>query len=264
MIEKIISGGETATERAALDAAIELGIPHGGWISEGRMMEDGSAPDRYQLKALTTSGSTDIIEQNVMNSDGTLVISHGKLTDESTVPEKMATKHDRAYLHIDLAVIRGFSAAQIIKSWVLRNKVKTLYITGPRATKVPEMHDDTVRMLKAVYYLFFIEHKEHQVSKPLYPRTVDAAVDRLISEVPLKDKVLIAKMNTDELHLLDTTLGAYIRDRYGLRLKRGELMKDCQYLAKNRDLDPEQASHLIIEAFWEQVRETHLLRVVKK
>ena len=91
-------------------------------------------------------------------------------------------------------------------------------------------------------------------------------LDELELELRELDEELeeLRELELDELDLLDTTLGAYIRDRYGLRLKRGELMKDCQYLAKNRDLDPEQASHLIIEAFWEQVRETHLLRVVKK
>ena len=37
MLEKIISGGQTGADQAALDAAIKLGIPHGGWIPKGRL-----------------------------------------------------------------------------------------------------------------------------------------------------------------------------------------------------------------------------------
>jgi hypothetical protein len=73
----------------------------------------------------------------------------------------------------------------------------------------------------------------------------------------------MAKMDNTELHVLDKTLGSYLRNNYGLKRRSGELMKDCRYRAKNRDLEPDQASALIIEAFWKQVRETHLPRVVK-
>ena len=52
MIEKIISGAQTGADRAALDAAIELGIPHGGWVPKGRLAEDGVIPPRYQLKEI--------------------------------------------------------------------------------------------------------------------------------------------------------------------------------------------------------------------
>ena len=50
MIEKIISGGQTGADRAALDVAIELGIPHGGWIPKGRKTEDGRLPDQYHTR----------------------------------------------------------------------------------------------------------------------------------------------------------------------------------------------------------------------
>jgi hypothetical protein len=47
---KIISGGQTGADRAALDWAIEHGIPHGGWCPAGRKAEDGTIDPRYQLK----------------------------------------------------------------------------------------------------------------------------------------------------------------------------------------------------------------------
>jgi hypothetical protein len=55
MIKKIISGGQTGADRAALDVAIKLNIPHGGWIPKGRKTEDGTLPEKYQLKEMPTS-----------------------------------------------------------------------------------------------------------------------------------------------------------------------------------------------------------------
>jgi len=263
MLKKIISGGQTGVDRAALDVAIELGISHGGWIAKGRITETGPLPDTYDLKEMSTPSNEARTEQNVIDSDATLIISRGDLTGGSAFTEAMAKKHDRPCLHIDLHVMRGVSAAQKIKSWIVRNGIETLNVAGPRASKAPGIHDDTVRMMKAVYYLFLIEDKRQRQSKAMYPRTVEEAVDRLISEVPLKDKILMAKMDNTELHVLDKTLGRYLRNNYGLKRRGGELMKDCRYRAKNRDLEPDQASALIIEAFWKQVRETHLPRVVK-
>jgi hypothetical protein len=52
MIKKIISGGQTGADRAALDVAIEYGIPHGGWVPRGRKTEDGRLSERYHLKEI--------------------------------------------------------------------------------------------------------------------------------------------------------------------------------------------------------------------
>jgi hypothetical protein len=54
MIKKIISGGQTGAERAALDVAIRLNIPYGGWVPKGRLAEEGSIPERYQLQEMPT------------------------------------------------------------------------------------------------------------------------------------------------------------------------------------------------------------------
>jgi len=80
MIKKIISGGQTGVDRAALDTAIKLGIPHGGWIPKGRLTEEGPLPDRYQLQGMPMSSYPKRTERNVLDLDGTLIIAHGKLT----------------------------------------------------------------------------------------------------------------------------------------------------------------------------------------
>ena len=72
MLKKIISGGQTGADRAALDAAIRLGIPHGGWVPKGRIAEDGPLDPTYHLREMPTDSYIERTEKNVTDSDGTL------------------------------------------------------------------------------------------------------------------------------------------------------------------------------------------------
>ena len=138
-------------------------------------------------------------------------------------------------------------------------------ITGPPASEDPDIYEDSVRLLKAVYQLFFIESKKSAPAnlKPLYPRTVEDAVDRLLAELPFKNKAHIAKLEAPELELLHPTLGEHIVKEYGLRSKKGELIKDCRFMAKNKHLNKNDAAAMIIKELWKKLRKTHALRVVK-
>jgi len=89
MITRIISGGQTGADRAALDVAIKLGIPHGGWIPKGRKTEKGPLPEKYQLQEMTTGSYPARTEKNVIESDGTLIIARGKLTGGSDYTRQM-------------------------------------------------------------------------------------------------------------------------------------------------------------------------------
>jgi len=78
MLEKIISGGQTGADRAALDVALKFNIPYGGWVPKGRIAEDGPLPRKYQLQEMPTPSYPARTEQNVIDSDGTVIFSHGK------------------------------------------------------------------------------------------------------------------------------------------------------------------------------------------
>jgi hypothetical protein len=80
LLKKIISAGQTGADRAALDVAIKLHIPHGGWVPKGRIAADGQLPEKYELQGMPTDSNPARTEQNVIDSDGTLIISHGALT----------------------------------------------------------------------------------------------------------------------------------------------------------------------------------------
>ncbi len=83
MVSKIVSGGQTGVDRAALDAAIKLGIAHGGWVPKGRLAEDGPLPETYRMRETASAAYSERTERNVIDSDGTLIISRGELTGGS-------------------------------------------------------------------------------------------------------------------------------------------------------------------------------------
>lgn len=96
-----------------------------------------------------------------------------------------------------------------------------------------------------------------------HPKSVDKAVNRLISELTLKDKSTISKMDKEDLSALPFTIGQYIREEFGLGRGNEELMESCRSVSGEDALHEESASMVIIEALWERLRQTHGLRVVK-
>ena len=152
MIEKIISGGQTGADRAALDAAIQIGIPHGGWVPKGRLAEDGEIPPSYHLSEMPTDSYAARTEQNVVGADGTLILSHGPLSGGSALTRELAEKHERFYLHIDLNRIPAFKAAAMIAAWVVLHHIKILNVAGPRAGNDPNIYQKTKDILIAAFH----------------------------------------------------------------------------------------------------------------
>lgn len=74
-MEKIVSGGQTGVDRAGLDFAIALGIPHGGWCPKGRKAEDGPIDNRYQLQETPRADYLQRTEWNVRDNDGTVIFT---------------------------------------------------------------------------------------------------------------------------------------------------------------------------------------------
>lgn len=256
---KIISGGQTGADRAALDVAMELDIPHGGWVPLGRKAEDGTVPDKYQVQEMATGGYAERTEQNVIDSDGTLVLSHGKLTGNSALTATLTRKHRRPCLHIDLNKTNAFKAAQDINRWVQESGIKVLNVAGPRASEDPLIYNDVYKVLKTAYHLSLVETGTRRMD---LPKTVDEAVDRIISELPLKDKTRIARMGPEEARALPIRLGDYIWTRFGLKDGNDELMASCRLAADGDDLRKEDAIDVIADALWNKLRRTHSLRPV--
>ena len=150
MIEKIVSGGQTGADRGGLDAAIELDVPHGGWIPKGRKTEDGGLPEKYHLREMPTGSYAARTEQNVIDSDGTLIVSHGKLNGGSAMTRQLAKKHNRPWMHVDLDKTNLFKAAMDVSSWVMENHIKVLNVAGPRGSKDPGIYEATRKLLALI------------------------------------------------------------------------------------------------------------------
>jgi len=275
MIQKIISGGQTGADQAALDVAIKLDIPHGGWIPTGRITEAGILPAKYELKEMATTSYAKRTEKNVLDSGGTLIISHGKLTGGSALTRKLANQHGRFCLHIDLNQTNAFSAAQKISTWVEENSIEVLNVAGPRASKDAKIHKATMDILESTYYLSLstghkpdslrtlFSSKKRTKKRSYQPRTVNEAVDDLILKLPLKDKVTISNMAEQELLSLHFSLGNFIRNKYGLWNGNEELISNCRFLLKKDTIHEDEVSSLIIKELWEKLRKSHRLKVVK-
>ena len=265
MIKKIISGGQTGAGRAALDVAIELGIPHGGWIPKGRKTENGLLPDQYHLKEMPTDSYSENIKQNVLDSDGTLIISHGKLTGGSGLAQAYAEKYNRLYLHIDLNSSDPFSAVKAINYWMNHHDIQVLNVAGPRLSKDPNIYDATTSLLKSAIRMSIIdtEMPDPKIDNPLIPSTVAEAVDDLLSTLPLSDKAIIARMKEEELADYYFSFGTFIRNKYGMWTTNKALLESCRSAAGDKELNPEEASALIVKEMWKNLKKTHALRVVK-
>lgn len=148
MISKVISGGQTGADQAALDVAIKLDIPHGGWVPKGRKSESGKLSDKYQLQEMPTDSYPKRTEQNALDSDGTLIISHGKLNGRSALTRTLAKKHNRPWIYIDMDMFSVLDAAKAVRSWANRNKIEVLNVAGPRESKDAKIYDVTVRVLE--------------------------------------------------------------------------------------------------------------------
>lgn len=102
-ISKIVSGGQTGADTGALDAAIWCDIPHGGWCPKGRLCEEGEIPAQYLLMEMTTKDYLKRTEANVVDSDATMIFTHGPPTGGSRRTAEFAKKHKRPFFLVDLS-----------------------------------------------------------------------------------------------------------------------------------------------------------------
>lgn len=266
-IQRIVSGGQTGADRAALDFAKEVGIPHDGRILRGRLSEADPPPvGSRQLKETDVFRSPAGTERNVIDSDATLIISHGPLTGGPLRTKTLADRHKRPCLHIDLTETNHFQAARKIFNWVVENRILTLFVAGPRASEDPQIYRDTQKVLKAFYHLATVneEMQDFQRSSSFWPRTIEEVLDDLLSLMSLKDKVKIGKMAEHELTSLHPCLGAFLRDKLGLSTGNRSLMTSCRLASGGKELDADAASFLIIKKLWERIKLGYLLRMVQK
>ena len=138
-ISKIISGGQTGADRAALDWAIANDIPHGGWCPKGRLAEDGVIDAKYNLRETPETEYIQRTEWNVRDSDATVIFSISPiLTGGSLATEELATAHRKPCLHISEAQLISTNAEEL-QLFLEENNVGMLNVAGPRASNEPKI-----------------------------------------------------------------------------------------------------------------------------
>ena len=145
--KKIISGGQTGADRAGLDAALELGIPIGGYVTKGRRSEDGQVPAHYPLIELSTYDYPTRTEKNILESDATLLFTIKGLTGGSLLTQDLATRHKKTFMRINLDRLGDNVAADCIKEWLTKNPVNVLNIAGSRESKEPGVVEKRVKSI---------------------------------------------------------------------------------------------------------------------
>jgi len=146
-LKKVVSGGQTGVDRAALDAALELKVPCGGWCPKGRLAEDGPLPARYPLTETPTSEYAQRTEWNVRDSDGTLILSYGEPTGGTAQTIDVAKRLKKPHLILDLT---ERPSAQAVHAWALAHAIAVLNVAGPRESKCPGIYAMALRFLQEV------------------------------------------------------------------------------------------------------------------
>ena len=150
-IEKVVSGGQTGVDRVALDVAIFKEIPHGGWCPKGRRSEDGRIPEVYQLKETDAFDYSVRTEQNVVQSDGTLILYLDQLSGGTRLTRNLANKLKRPLQCVDLGdAERLEQRLKEVVGWLVEENVRVLNVAGPRASSQPDISKRAESFLLAV------------------------------------------------------------------------------------------------------------------
>jgi hypothetical protein len=146
---KIVSGGQTGADRGGLDAAIELDVEHGGYCPAGRRAEDGRIPDRYRLTETAGADYAERTERNVVESDGTLLVTRGPPAGGSLLTAELAERHGRPLLHIDLDEPGDEATrAAAMREWSGAQQIQILNVAGPRESGCPGIAHDVRNLVR--------------------------------------------------------------------------------------------------------------------
>jgi hypothetical protein len=137
----VISGGQTGADRAALDAAMDCGVPHGGWCPKGRRAEDGVIPAQYEVWETESAEYPVRTRLNVEAADLTLIFSRGPLTGGSLLTQEFSKAAGKPCLHVDLLESTNFfQALETADLNVPRVGTVVLNVAGPRGSSDPQLY----------------------------------------------------------------------------------------------------------------------------
>lgn len=148
MVSRIVSGGQTGVDRAALDWAIANQVPHGGWCPKGRLALDGALDEKYQLEETESTGYRQRTRRNVHHSDGTLIVNIGELSGGTLTTKGFAEKSKKPVMVVQLEDGVTTSVIRSVLHWLRLVPIETLNIAGPSENKCPGIYALTYEILE--------------------------------------------------------------------------------------------------------------------
>lgn len=139
LFECIISGGQSGGDRAALDFAISESCTHGGWCPKGRKAEDGPIPERYRLIEAESRSYRGRTRRNVIDSDGTLILNVGDLSDGTLETQRIALREQKPQFVVALDDAWEPQFAPVL-GWLAQHSIRRLNVAGPRESKRPGVY----------------------------------------------------------------------------------------------------------------------------
>jgi len=147
--DQIVSGGQTGVDQGALDAAIASGMKHGGWCPAGRRCETGPIPEHYRLQEHSSAYYPDRTEQNVIDSDATLIVYRQTISGGTALTQRLCRRIGKPFLRV--AIDHRSNAQEQIISWLGLVKPRVLNVAGPRESNAVGIQEQTRALLTAVF-----------------------------------------------------------------------------------------------------------------
>ncbi|WP_321288077.1 putative molybdenum carrier protein [uncultured Sunxiuqinia sp.] len=131
---KIISGGQTGVDRAALDACLNAKFSCGGWCPAGRKAEDGEIPLTYPLQEIWSTSYDDRTRKNINESDATLIVYEEKLSGGTLLTYNYASEKNKPIFLFKVSPFLIDETLEQLFHFLKINQVETLNIAGARAS----------------------------------------------------------------------------------------------------------------------------------
>jgi hypothetical protein len=150
LVRRLVSGGQTGVDRAALEFAREHAIPLGGWCPAGGLAEDHADPPgvRGLFPELRETASADPAERtlaNVRDSDATLVLTRsGTVSPGTALTIRAVVRQGRPHMVADVR------HPSVVRQWLQRLDRPVLNVAGPRESQAPGIGAETMALLAAV------------------------------------------------------------------------------------------------------------------
>ncbi len=145
-IAQIVSGGQTGVDQGALEACQWIDFPYGGWVPKGRKTESDPLPGTF--KGIQEHSSSDYLartEANVVDSDATLVLTHGRPEGGSLKAIQFAKMHQRPWFHVDISLPMDKAVAEVV-AWLKAECPDNcvLNVAGTRESKKPGIQKEAL------------------------------------------------------------------------------------------------------------------------